>query len=1537
MNAKKLFFFVLMLVGLVSLDNSKVYAYSEPFVDELPSLQTEQELQNFSETAAPGLRARPTDVPETERPQKIPLGNLGWFEISFLGLFLFAYAAIRKKKVLRREVSLIALFVLSSGVASAQIKATPDNYFVEPGRTQFFQILLNDDPGTCSELLSDLDIELVSSTLPNYATDDVEVILSTNQRVRVATKNTVRGQWEFKYKITCKYDPSLTSEASVFLNFAERPDFIDAATCTTERPKMVWDIQRKYTSAEQINIYGFTIVGDVDGDGEIEIVSTGNSTNNNDVLIFNNQLKLKDYIVLPATMDTYTVQAMAMADVDPVNDDGPELLIATGRAAGVDRLKLFCYKYDHAKKEWKIKWRSTEDIFSANTTINNSNVGSTISVADIDSDGLVEILVGDRVFSGGDSAGENGGQLLATMPVGGRGFITYGTNWAFFTCFADINGDGIQEIVAGNTTYSAVLNHDVPSASSISLLATSGYADGIPSVADIDGDGILDVLTAGRLKDTNTSSEVYVWQGSSPNLIGQNVIRTGARGSRIFAGDMDGDGTAEFALTKNSRFDAYKYDKASDTFSVLFTTTTSDGSGSTTMTMFDFDNDGKSELVYRDETLLRIIGKHPVTGLWGDLVSITCFSNTHTEYPTVADINGDGHAEIIVSGGPSSRSTVYAMVFGSITPGTWSPARAVWHQHGYNPTQINEDLTVPKYPLSSTSKVITRDGDVRTPYNSFLQQAGILNTEGEFINKSHDLAFLNRNQGLSYDDGADIMTVTAYFTNEGSADYSGNLLLGFYGYNGTTQTYHKITEKVFASQTVAVYDQKSLNLSVAGYSSLPNYDRFFLTINLKEDGTNAPDPYYLDQKECIAWNNLTSRFSYMSGYSILCEGESGTLALEPAGVYDCYWYTLDTNGNRVPYPSSTTNMGDSKSVTKQAAGDTDIYVIVPCKPGTTNPISFTPDTAFVYTPMDSLVWTGASDKDWHNTYNWRCPADPSVTQRFRYIPRGCTNVLIPSETENSVAITTFPNLVATETDYTTYADSKCNNITFDHDGEVVYVDHLIYSKAFVNVDMLSNRWYGFSAPLRDFYSGDVYKESPNPFTDNLEVNTRLYSQTDPEYGIYREGTWGPAFATPTYKLGVGQGMGIWLDDHEPNPLVRANVRLSYPKDDTEYYMYYWDTGAVQSGPYTVDKDNQHRFIFEENINPATKEVKLQVEAKTAGKEIMIGNPYMSHLDFDKFYEANSDKIDSHYKVIDETYSYPVYYKENPTGSTGTPRMTKDIAPMQAFIVKPKIAIDPAVNPLVTNTSMMLSTTSSTLRSAKETTDVDVPNNYIRISVSDVMKRSKTSIIVDESANPDFSFDNKLDVMKTIKYGVKEYPVIYTIANGGTYAEIKSLASIREVSIPLGLCYDGTGLLALGFENIRAFTENCLSVGLGYHLYLEDKLEDRIVEITESSPIYSFNKDNADTFTNDRFVLRISQSAMAIEEFDMDQPINVSVKGNQLLVTDVNGESLEQVVVYSMHGVLACNTRTADSSFSAVLNPGVYIVKVKGMIRKVVSE
>jgi RHS repeat-associated protein len=80
-------------------------------------------------------------------------------------------------------------------------------------------------------------------------------------------------------------------------------------------------------------------------------------------------------------------------------------------------------------------------------------------------------------------------------------------------------------------------------------------------------------------------------------------------------------------------------------------------------------------------------------------------SVTWTEEPVVADVDGDGDAEIIIcgdlSGGSPQRPRT---VQNNGTPGIhvfedpaggWAPTRKIWNQHGYHITNVNEDGTVP--------------------------------------------------------------------------------------------------------------------------------------------------------------------------------------------------------------------------------------------------------------------------------------------------------------------------------------------------------------------------------------------------------------------------------------------------------------------------------------------------------------------------------------------------------------------------------------------------------------------------------------------------------------------------------------------------------------------------------------------------------------------------------------------------------------------------------------------------------------------------
>jgi len=134
--------------------------------------------------------------------------------------------------------------------------------------------------------------------------------------------------------------------------------------------------------------------------------------------------------------------------------------------------------------------------------------------------------------------------------------------------------------------------------------------------------------------------------------------------------------------------------------------TKDNSSGSTGSSVFDFNGDGAAEVVYRDECWLRVYdGK---TGQVRFASSIT--SGTILELPVIADVDNDGHADLVVPShnvfgtGYCSTEPELNLQPGAGTQGIfvlqdpknrWMPSRAIWNQHTYHITNVNDDATIP--------------------------------------------------------------------------------------------------------------------------------------------------------------------------------------------------------------------------------------------------------------------------------------------------------------------------------------------------------------------------------------------------------------------------------------------------------------------------------------------------------------------------------------------------------------------------------------------------------------------------------------------------------------------------------------------------------------------------------------------------------------------------------------------------------------------------------------------------------------------------
>ncbi|HVY45486.1 MAG TPA: VCBS repeat-containing protein, partial [Minicystis sp.] len=112
--------------------------------------------------------------------------------------------------------------------------------------------------------------------------------------------------------------------------------------------------------------------------------------------------------------------------------------------------------------------------------------------------------------------------------------------------------------------------------------------------------------------------------------------------------------------------------------------------------VFDFDGDGAAEVVYGDELTL-----HIYDGRTGTPLFETCNTNgTLFEYPVIADVDNDGHADVVVASNSysgfncSGTKTSGIRVFGD-HEGKWVRTRSIWNEHAYHVTNVGDWGQIP--------------------------------------------------------------------------------------------------------------------------------------------------------------------------------------------------------------------------------------------------------------------------------------------------------------------------------------------------------------------------------------------------------------------------------------------------------------------------------------------------------------------------------------------------------------------------------------------------------------------------------------------------------------------------------------------------------------------------------------------------------------------------------------------------------------------------------------------------------------------------
>lgn len=285
-------------------------------------------------------------------------------------------------------------------------------------------------------------------------------------------------------------------------------------------------------------------------------------------------------------------------------------------------------------------------------------------IADMNHDGSPEVIIGNCILgASGEVLGLGNHGWGSSSNVGSAGFAV------------DVDQDGELEVVSGNAIYSR----------DGTALWYNGLRDGYPAVGNFDADVMGEIVVTGDAKvRVQDDDGTLLCEAAIPNA-------SGSYGGPPTVADFDGDGQPEIGVAANSTYTMFEAD-CSVAWQV--TGTSDPSSGNTASSVFDFEGDGFADVVYADERWVWVFDGRDGSVKMQD-ASHT--NNTWLEYPTIADINADGSADIAVCNTPGSWGRKTGVTVFEDAARSWRPGRRIWNQHGYSITNVEEDGTIPVF------------------------------------------------------------------------------------------------------------------------------------------------------------------------------------------------------------------------------------------------------------------------------------------------------------------------------------------------------------------------------------------------------------------------------------------------------------------------------------------------------------------------------------------------------------------------------------------------------------------------------------------------------------------------------------------------------------------------------------------------------------------------------------------------------------------------------------------------------------------------
>lgn len=525
--------------------------------------------------------------------------------------------------------------------------------------------------------------------------------------------------------------------------------------------------------------------------------------------------------------------------------------------------------------------------------------------------------------------------------------------------------------------------------------------------------------------------------------------------------------------------------------------------------------------------------------------------------------------------------------------------------------------------------------------------------------------------------------------------------------------------------------------------------------------------------------------------------------------------------------------------------------------------------------------------------------------------------------------------------------NTCHQIYFKPQGELRDQCYLIYDKAWVEKELVPNRWYTMASPLQYIYAGDMYVPASNgrqetkaftdiKFTDKTaDGKADVYSRS--KYPVYQR-AWMksdvkeitpksdyPASHYPSVAApeNVDMNLGYWSHVYNKvdesyaadgtfggfsikagNALLpkdkteKALLRL--PKADTSYqYFDYNGTGNSSSKtPVTKDPKGHGKLLVAFN----NEEKHLAEKTQSLGTDnnsgfYLVANPYTCSISMAKFFEANTG-LQKAIWIVENSEVKAISNAE-------LDKQNYAIQPTQSFFVMKKEG-EMVENVRFTSTMCIDRTITPGLRMASDyvkSIEATTENSSGRISKARIALRPEASADYDDQEDVDLLYDQNL----------KDVPQVYTVAGN----EAVAVNAVPELSwIPLGIVSQQAEEVSLTLKGVNK---------LDAPVYLYDAASASFTELHEGEAVKVKAGDHG------RYFLTQTRTSTGIDRMEAEEqsaPVKVySPAAGMIVVSALSSEKLDRVQVFTLDGKMVHSYQLPDKQRMILRVPsGIYIVK-----------